>query len=371
MEEESSGGLRTVIEIDGSWGEGGGQILRVSVALAAITGKPIRVHNIRAKRSPSGIRPQHETAAKAVAELSQAEVKGLSVGSMELEFRPKGITGGKFLFDAGTAASTSLILQSLMPIMAFSDGDTWTEVRGGTNNPLAPPVDYLQRVLLPTLARTGFRGSVELVRRGFYPRGGGVVTAWTEPVRRLSPIVLTEFGEVRRIHGLSYSSRLPCHIVERMARSANKTLTNAGFREADIGLECLQPKDGRCALSPGCGIILLAELSTGAILGSDSLGEIGKTAERVGQEAAEPLCRRLKAGAPVDMHLGDQLIVYMALADGRSEIRVEELTSHTLSCIHVSKIIVGADFEVSSERGGAATIKCDGVGLENAFPPPR
>ena len=288
---------------------------------------------------------------------------------MELEFHPKKITSGNFLFDAGTAASTSLILQSLMPIMAFSNGKTSTKIRGGTNNPWAPPVDYIQEVLLPILTRAGYRGTVELARRGFYPLGGGMVTAWVEPVRKLNPIVLTEFGKVRRIHGISYSSRLPCHIVERMAKSANKTLANAGLKEAEIKLECLQSNEERCAPGPGCGMMLVAELSTGAILGSDSLGELGKPAEKVGQEAAEALCQEIKTEAPVDKHLGDQLIVYMALANGRSEIKVEEVTLHALSCIHVSKIILGADFKIADEKKRPTTIIGDGIGLGNASQP--
>ena len=311
------------------------------------------------------MRPQHETAVKAVAELSQADVRGLNVGSTELEFSPKRIIDGKFLFDAGTAASTSLILQSLLPIMAFSKENTWAEIRGGTNNPWAPPVEYLQEVFLPTLDKLGFRGSVELIKRGFYPQGGGIVTAWTAPIKMLNPIVLTEFGEIRSISGLSYSSKLPCHIVERIAKSANKTLIKAGLQEASIKLECIEPKDRRVARSPGCGIVLLAKSSTGAILGSDSLGKVGKPAEKVGQEAAESLCREIEAAAPVDKHLEDQIIPYMALAKGRSEIKFKELTQHTISCIYVSKIILGANFETTIEKGRLSSIICDGIGLRN------
>ena len=252
-----------------------------------------------------------------------------------------------------------------MPIIAFSHESTWTKIRGGTNNPWAPPIDYTQEVLLPTITKIGFKGSIELVKRGFYPRGGGIVIASAEPVKRFNPIVLTELGKVNKIFGLSYSSGLPQHIVERMARSANRTLIHEGLKKANIRLECLQQNDRRGAASPGCGIILIAELSKGAILGSDSLGEIGKPAERVGQEAAEILCKQLQTGAPVGKHLGDQLIVYLALANGRSEIKIEELTLHTISCIHVSKIIVGANFDIRGEKGKLTSIVCDGIGLEN------
>ncbi|MFH0748860.1 MAG: RNA 3'-terminal phosphate cyclase [Candidatus Bathyarchaeota archaeon] len=356
-----------VIEIDGSFGEGGGQILRMSLALAALVGKPIKIKNVRSRRSPPGIRPQHQTAVKAIAAYSQAVVKGCSIGSTELEYSPRKIRGGNFSFDAETAASTSLILQSLIPLMAFSNENSFLDLHGGTNNPWAPPIDYIQHVFLPILSKTGFRGSLELVRRGFYPQGGGFIQASAEPIRRFKPIVLTKVGEIQRISGLSYSSRLPKHIGERMARSANVTLLNGGFKEANIRCECLQKNDKYSAISPGCGIILIAESSTGAILGSDSLGEPKKIAERVGQEAAESLVKQLKTGVPVSKHLGDQLIIYMALANGRSEIAIEELTLHTLSCIYVSKTIIDANFEILGDLGRVTRIICDGIGLENAF----
>jgi len=221
--------------------------------------------------------------------------------------------------------------------MIVSENSTFTEIRGGTNNPWAPPIDYVQEVLLPNLSKIGFKGYVELIKRGFYPKGGGIVKAFVEPTRKLSPVVLKEFGEVKRIYGLSYSSRLPKHIVERMAQSANLTITTKGFREADIKLECLSTNNRSTAISSGCGIILIAELSKGAILGSDSLGELAKSAEKVGQEAAETLCRQLNAGAPVDKHLEDQLIVYMTIANGRSEIKVEEVRHHILLVAYKSQ----------------------------------
>jgi len=353
------------IAIDGSYGEGGGQILRVSISLSAVTGKPVRIYNIRAKRSPSGLRTQHATAVKAVAQVEDAEVRGLKVGSSEVSFYPKSPKAGDLIFDAGTAASTTLILQSLMPAMAFSPGRVSVEVRGGTNAPWAPAVDYLQGVLLPMLSKMGLKGNVTLICRGFYPRGGGVVKASVEPVKKLQPIVLTDFGEVKRISGLSYSSRLPSHVVERMARSAEQALKEEGYGNISIGLENLQAGYSKCAIDVGCGIILFAELSSGAIVGSDSLGTLGKPAEKVGREAAMRLLAQLRTKAPVDRHLGDQLIVYMALADGYSKIRVSELTLHTITCIHVSEKIVGAKFEVDGEQGKPATIACNGIGLVN------
>jgi len=353
------------IEIDGSVLEGGGQILRVSVALSAVAGKPIRIYNIRAKRSPPGLRAQHMNAVRALAQLVDAEVAGLGIGSKEIEFDPSSLKGGSFKIDVGTAGSTSLVLQALMPVMSFSRSKSFVEITGGTNNPMAPAVDYLQQVLLPAVSKMGYKGSIELLRRGFYPRGQGIVRAAIEPIKTLKPIIMERLGEIEEIRGISYSSRLPAHIVERMARSAERVITGAGYKKVKIDLEALQANQGRCAADPGCGIILFAKSKQGAILGADSLGELGRPAEKVGTEAAEELLRQFVAEAPVDRHLADQLIVYMSLADGRSTIRTSELTLHALTCIHLSEKMVGARFKVEGKEGAPSTIICEGIGLKN------
>lgn len=352
-----------LVEIDGSMGEGGGQILRNAVALSAVLLKPIKVRNIRVRRSNPGLRPQHLTAVKAVAALSSAEVSGLRVGSMEIIFRPlRRVGSGRLRFDAGTAGSTTLMLQSLMPAMAFSAGEVEAELRGGTNNPMAPPVEYLRWVLLPVVERMGGRFEIELVRRGFYPRGGGVVRAKSVPVEYLRPVRLTGFAGVKSVWGLSYSSRLPGHIVERMASSAEKILRREGY-EVEIEREALQPGHPRCALDPGCGIILVAELRDGVRLAADRLGEKGVPAERIGEEAARTLLEELKPGAPVDSHLGDQLVIWACLADGVSEYRVSKLTSHTTTSIELCKLLAGCEAEVEGEVGAPATVRIKGIGL--------
>ena len=204
-----------MIEIDGSILEGGGQILRTSVCLSALTRKPLRIYNIRAKRSKPGLRPQHLAAVASVAELTEAEVEGLKVDSQEVEFTPRDLRSGSFKFDIGTAGSSTLLLQSLLPLAAYAPGEVSMEIRGGTNNPLAPPIDYLQRTLLPMLGQMGFKGRIELLCRGFYPRGGGSIVAEVQPVKRLRSIQLLEFSEVCSVRGLSYSSRLPRHKIGR------------------------------------------------------------------------------------------------------------------------------------------------------------
>ena len=350
-----------LIEIDGSMGEGGGQILRNAVALSAVLLKPIRVYNIRARRSNPGLRPQHLTGVRAVAALSSADASGLRVGSREITFKPRRLGGGRMRVDAGTAGSTTLMLQSLMPAMAFSERPVEVELRGGTNNPMAPPVEYFQYVLLPTLERMGCRFELELLRRGFYPRGGGVVRARSTPIDELKPIRLTEFGGVKRVFGLSYSCRLPSHIVERMASTAEKIIRERGY-DVEIRREILRPGDRACSLDPGCGIILVAELGSGALMASDNLGKLGVPAERVAEEAARDLLSQLDTGAPVDRHLGDQLVIWASLASGTSEYRVSELTTHTTTSIELCRLLAGSRAEVEGDLGKSATIRIAGIG---------
>jgi len=356
-----------MIEIDGSFGEGGGQILRNAISFSAVIGNPVRVYNIRAKRAPPGLRPQHATAIKAVAKIVNANVKGLEVGSKEIFFYPGEKNSGNFFFDAGTAASTTLILQSLMPVMAFSNGKIEIELRGGTNNPLAPPVEYLKEVLLPILKRMGYKGDVELIKRGFYPKGQGIVKTFSIPVDYLKSIELVDYGKVEYIKGLSYSSLLPDHIAKRIAQSAKQLLENSGYKNIEIDLEILQKDDPKCSISPGCGIILYAYLSSNAIVASDSLGKLGKPAEKVGFEAANELIKQLNTRAPVDKHLGDQLIIWIGLAEGLSRIKVSELTLHTLTSIEICKKLIGANFKIDGKLGEPALITCKGIGLKNKF----
>lgn len=352
------------IEIDGSMGEGGGQILRNAIALSAVLLKPIQIKNIRVKRSNPGLRPQHLTAVKAVAALCSAEVSGLSVGSLEVFFKPSTRPqGGFFKFDAGTAGSTTLMLQSLMPTMCYASKLVDVELRGGTNNPMAPPVEYLQQVLLPVIEKINGRFKIELVKRGFYPRGGGIVKANSTPVDVLKPIKLVEFKNVRKIKGLSYSCRLPGHIVERMANTAENILRREGY-DVEIHREALQPDNPKCSIDPGCGIILLAEIGDGMLIGVDRLGEKGVPSEKIGEEAAKDLLDEISKEAPVDRHLGDQLVIWACLAEGTSQYRVTELTKHTITSLELCKILTNAKIEVDGVEGKPATITVEGIGLK-------
>jgi RNA 3'-terminal phosphate cyclase (GTP) len=315
-----------MITIDGSTGEGGGQILRTSVAMSAVTGKEFRIENVRANREKPGIRPQHLNAIESVARLCDAETRGLSVGSLELEFFPGRIKGGRFSLNIGTAGSITLVLQALMIPAMFAEKEVKVAITGGTDVRWSPPIDYLRFVTLPVLERFGYRAEIDLVRRGYYPSGGGVVEAVIEPVEKMDRIELTEQGGLMALNGISH-----CHydlekakVARRQARSARpllyNKLSNMGF-EGDIGIE----QEHSNALSYGSGITLWLETENSR-LGACSLGERGKKAELVGTEAAEALIMELDSGAPLDRHMADQIVPYLALTGG--SVRVSEITEH-------------------------------------------
>lgn len=349
-----------MITVQGDMLEGGGQILRLSTALAALIGEPIRIVRVRGKRRPPGLRRQHMTALRVLASLCNGHVEGLRLGSTEVYFEPGGLKGGSYRFDVGTAGSTTLILQAAMPVMAFAPAPVKLRLRGGTNNPMAPPVDYLERVLLEDLRIMGVETRLRVYRRGFYPRGGGEVEVQTQPSRKLKPLMLQELGRILEVRGLVYSCRLPGHIADRMASSASERLRRAGL-DPVFEKEVLQPGNPKCSLDPGCGVVLSVKHTHGSF-GVDNLGVKGKRAELVGSEAAEQLIELVKGGYPVDRHLCDQLIIWVALADGVSRIKTVELTLHALTCVELTKTILGAEFKVEGDLGMPAVIECRGVG---------
>ncbi len=356
--------MSQIISIDGSMLEGGGQILRSSIALSALTLKPIRVFNIRAKRRNPGLQAQHLTAVKVVAALSDAEVRGAYKGSMELVFIPRRRVAGSFKFDIGTAGSISLVLQAAAPVASLAPGKVTLHLTGGTDVAWSPPIDYMRNVFSTVLSWFGPRLTIEVHRRGHYPRGGGRVTAVIEPVKKLKPIKAVKFGKLKEIRGISHCVKLPKHVAERQAAAARKALEAAGIDvPIEIEVEYYDPrKDPH--LGPGSGIVLWAISEEGHIIGADALGERGKPAEVVGREAAQKLLEDLETGMALDRHMADMVIPYMAVADGESEVGVARLTLHALTNIKVTEIITGVKFEVQGELDKPAIIRVKGLGLE-------
>jgi RNA 3'-terminal phosphate cyclase (ATP) len=346
----------SVVEIDGSVLEGGGQILRTALALSAILGKPIRVFNIRAKRSNPGLQQQHLTSVMAAAKIANAQVTGAVKGSTEITFRPGRINCGEFRFDIGTAGSVTLVIQTILPILVFAPCDSTVTITGGTDVPWSPPIDYVRFVMLPMLGLFGVKAEVRLVRRGHYPRGGGEVVLTVRP-SELRAINAVEFGNLVEIRGLSHAVRLPAHVARRQADSARNTLIKAGINAPiEISLETYeQGKDPH--LGPGSGIVLWARSDKGYIKGADALGEKGKPAEVVGGEAANKLLENLRSNMALDEHMGDMVIPYMALARGKSTVGVSRITLHTLTNIYVVERLMDVKFVVDGAEGGPGVIK--------------
>lgn len=315
-----------MLEIDGSLGEGGGQIIRTAVALSALTETPIRIVNIRAKRDNPGLRPQHLSAVKAVSELCDARVSGLYVGSKEIEFEPGKIKARDIDVDVGTAGSVTLVLQSLLIASIRSTKKISFNIIGGTDVKAAPSIDYMMFVTLPVLKLLNYNAEINLLKRGYYPKGGGSVRVVVYP-SNLSILNLTERGKILRVMGISHahSGLKGKKVSERQKESAEKILINYGI-EAEIKTEYNN------ALSFGSGVTLYA-ITENSVLGASSLGEIAKPAENVGKEAALNLIKEIEKGGCVDSHMSDQIIPYLALSKG--VIKVNEMTTHAKTNLEI------------------------------------
>lgn len=313
-------------EIDGAYGEGGGQLLRTACALSAITGEAIRLRNIRLRRTPPGLAPQHLMAVKAVATLCGAEVEGLELGSQEISFRPGAIRDGEFQFDVGTAGSLTLVLQALLPVALAGAMPTRFHLTGGTDIRAAPPLDYLRFVLMPLLARMGAHVEVELVRRGYYPRGGGQLAVTVMP-SEIGPLRLEKREPVLQISGRVHVANLPEHIAVRMHDTAVRLLEDI----APVHVT-QEPAEKTHAFGSGGAIVLWAQ-GAHSLLGAAEVAQRGIPAERIAARAAETLRQDILAGAAVDCHAVDQLLIYAARAKGRSAFLVRTMSTHAQTAL--------------------------------------
>ncbi len=294
-----------MLRIDGSIGEGGGQILRTALSLSLCLGEPFRIERIRASRARPGLQRQHLAAVRAAAAIGNAEVSGAEPGSQTLEFRPRAITPGDYHFDIGTAGSTTLVLQTVLPPLILAEAPSRLTLEGGTHNPLAPPFEFLQAAFLPLLEEMGPKVTLILERAGFYPAGGGCLRARIQPARRLHPLWRKERGAELSRRAVALLSRLPRHIAER-----ELAVIARAFHIDDEHLEIREEQD-----SPGPGnavsLFLEAERITEVFTG---FGQRGVPAERVAQGVVNAAREYLDAGVPVGRHLADQLLLPLALA---------------------------------------------------------
>ena len=331
-----------MIEVDGSYGEGGGQILRAAISLSCLTGKPVKISKIRANRPKPGLAAQHLKGIEAAKELTNAEVKGLRLGSTEIMFTPGDVKARKLRIDVGTAGSVTLILQSIL-LPSLIKGCEFT-ITGGTDVKWAPTADYFKYVTLPALSRLGVKCEFEVVRRGYYPKGGGMVRVKTAKSSLKGFEFTDESGKL--VQGISHCSNLPDHVAKRQAVAAERLISREGF---DTEIEIITLK----GFSTGSAITLWDGFK-----GGSSLGEHGKPAEKVGEEAVLELLSELKDDGAIDRHLADQLMVFAAVAEGKTAYTTTEISVHQKSNAHVISKFLGDVVKIEGKK-----IEIKGSGL--------
>ena len=337
------------MEVDGSFGEGGGQILRTAVCFSIALAIPIHVTRIRAGRRIPGLRPQHSATIKILAEICSAKVEGAGVGSTELSFSPGRVKAAHGSFDLGTAASIPLVLQAVVPALSLAGASYDLELVGGTDVPWAPTSDYLDRVVSPAMSAAGIRFTIEVGRRGYYPNGGGKASVHVEACESVEPLQLSSLrseGEGGS-GGVSLVSRcggLPVGVAERQAMAAVSALRSRF--EKEVSLED--------SLSPGTSI-LVSMTGDGCYLGGDSIGARGKPAEAVGREASERFMDAFSPRARVDAHLADMLAPVLCLSDAPSALLIPNATEHLRTSLHVAAQFTSAEHRIE-DRGGAALL---------------
>jgi RNA 3'-terminal phosphate cyclase (ATP) len=333
-----------VIEIDGSKKSGSGTILRLSIALAVILNQPLHIYNIREKRPQPGLRPQHLEAVFTAAKLSNAEVKGAALGSRELWFTPKEVSGGKFRAEIGTAGSIPMLLLTILPLCAFAKNSVRLDVvKGGTDVRNAPTINYIKNVLLQMLVRMGLKTKLTIQKYGYYPKGMGEITLEVEPCLKFKPASLEEFGKIDGLYGVSVCTCLADRkVAERQAKAANALLKTRGLKaEIEIVNDMSNP------LQKGSSLVLWVQTDKSALLGGDAIGELGKPSETVGREAAQNLLTEIKSGATVDAYLADMLVPYVALAKEKSVYLSRSMTDHLETNIWLAQEILGVKFQVT------------------------
>jgi RNA 3'-terminal phosphate cyclase (ATP) len=314
-----------MITIDGSIGEGGGQILRTSLALSMVTGQAFRISGIRAKREKPGLLRQHLTAVNAAVAICSAEVIGASIGSVELTFEPGAVKAGAYTFSVGSAGSTTLVLQTVLPALLTADGVSSLTLEGGTHNPFAPPVDFLEKAFLPLVNRMGPSVKVTTERAGFYPAGGGRYAVEIQPAKKLRPLYLVDRGEIRNRVARAIVAALPGAIAKRELAQVEKMLGWSGDQ--------LQIRQLPEAWGPG-NVLMLEVESEHVTEVFTGFGTRGVTAEAVAEHTVRQVRRYLADGVPVGGHLADQLLLPMALA-GQGSCQTQALTSHAMTNIDI------------------------------------
>jgi RNA 3'-terminal phosphate cyclase (ATP) len=338
-----------MIVIDGSAGEGGGQILRTALTLSMISGRPFLIENIRANRSVSGLRPQHLAAVRLAAQISSAEVNGDEPGSQWLKFAPGKIKPGAYAYDIGTAGSTSLLLQAVFLPLAFQNGSTTLALQGGTHVPSSPSYHFLSDIWLPFMNQLGIPMDLRLQRAGYYPEGGGQIYVRLKSAEKILPIAQLERGELLRIRGNVGISNLRAEIAQRMKHQALRRL-EAVIRDVKIKtVEFL-------SASAGIFIFLMAEFEN-AKFGFCGLGRKGKRAEHIADETVDQLVSILHIPGAVDYHLGDQILLPLAFSETPSSFSTPVITRHLTTNATMIKKFIPVSIKIQGALGNPGKIE--------------
>lgn len=338
-----------MIEIDGNQGEGGGQILRSALTLSMLTRQPFHLVNIRARRTRPGLMPQHLKSIEAAVRVCGAEVRGAAQGSMQLTFTPGAVHPGKFRLDIGTAGAVTLVLQTVFLPLGLAGDSSTIAITGGTHVPWSPCFDYLNLLWLPCMARIGFNARIEMLQAGFYPQGGGEIQAQLQPAATPQPLELVERGALLRIRGISAVAGLDPEIARRQKLQALRRIEPFC---RDVKIQTVELK----ARSKGTFLLLLAhfEHSQACYFG---LGEQGKRAERVADEAVEALQAFLGTDGAVDQYLADQLVLPLSLAGGPSILRTCRVTGHLLTQAEIVRNFLPVKITITGGSGEPGTIQ--------------
>ncbi len=343
-----------MIELDGAMGEGGGQILRTSLTLSLITGKPFHLRNIRAGRAKPGLQPQHLMCVKAAATIGQAQTKGASQGSGDLVFEPGEVVSGKYHFAIGTAGATALVLHTLyLPLALRGSEASELVISGGTHVKAAPCYHFLETTWRGYMELIGLKIKTRLIRAGFYPRGGGAIEVHIQPCTQLQRLKLLDRKEVTEVTGFSAVSDLAKDIAQRQARRTMQRLKSCEYRFKKAAIQ-------QESWNAGPGTVLAVILNSGPVPTLFfALGERGKKAERVADEAIEQALDYLATSAPVDLHSADQIVLPLSLTEGPSSFGVSEITSHLTTNIFVIQQFLERKITWEGEEGkpGKVTIE--------------
>ncbi len=353
-----------LIELDGSQGEGGGQILRSSLALSVLTGRPVKLTNIRAGRAKPGLQPQHLMSVKAAGAISGAVYKGAAVGSGVLHFEPKGVRSGPYRFTIGTAGATGLVLHTVyLPLALRGDVPSEVIIDGGTHVPASPCFHYLETTWAAYLRRLDIEVEVEMIRPGFYPRGGGQIHAVVRPCREVKALTLTACPPLTTAGGFSaVAGGLPESVARRQARRMSERLKRDGV-ESHIPQVDWSDAPGRPhahAGSPGTvAAVVFRQAPVPPLF--FGIGERGKPAEAVADEAADDALRFRAAGCPVDPHAADQIVLPLAFAPGASEFRTSEVTRHLTTHLDILRRFLDRDISLEGAEGEPGTVRIAAV----------